>query len=535
MADCELLIRQARVLDGTGAEAYTADVAVSAGRIEAVGALDEWTATETVQAANAYLSPGFIDIHTHSDLSVLINPGQVSALAQGVTTQVVGNCGIALGQVLDDTRFQFEHKWLAPYGLRADWGGRFAGFHERISEPGLGTHIVPLAAHGPIRKRAMGLTDRQPDTVEMAEMQRLLEEAIADGCHGFSTGLEYPPGQFSATDELIHLARIAAANGLFYATHLRDEGRGLVEALNEALAIGRAAGIAVQASHHKADGEQAWGLLDTTLEMMRQARDEGMDVSTDVYPYTAYMTSLAAGWMPNWIHADGQDMMVARLNDPSIVDRVYHEVIRDFPELESTGDDSAWSRVVIASARGHREWQGQTVLQLALDLGMHPIRATCRLLALEHGFVSALRFQMREPDVQQVLADPWTMVASDGAGVDPLGPSASDRPHPRFYGTFARILGRYVRERQLLTLEEAVRRMTSLPARRLQFKDRGIIFPGYRADLVLFDPKTILDTSTYDRPHQLAVGVQHVWIDGVTVWTDGQPVARAGRVLLRDY
>ncbi len=534
MADCDLLIQRARIVDGTGAAAYVADVAVTEGRIEAVGELDGWTALETVYAHDMCLSPGFIDIHTHSDLSVLINPAQPSALAQGVTTQVVGNCGIALGQVLDDSRFLFEQKWLAPYGLSADWGGRFSSFHERIAALGLGTHFVPLAAHGPIRKRAMGLAHRPPDAGELAEMVRLLEEAISDGCHGFSTGLEYPPGQFAGTDELIHLARVAARSGLFYATHLRDEGRGLVDALAEALTIGRSAGIAVQASHHKADGERAWGLLDTTLEMMRQARADGLDVSTDVYPYTAYMTSLAAGWMPDWIHADGQDVMVTRLQDPAVVDRVYREVVRDHPELADTGGASTWSRVVISSAREHREWQGRTVWELAREMGMHPLRTACHLLVLEHGFVSALRFQMREEDVRQVLADPWTMVASDGAGADPLGPAASDRPHPRFYGTFARVLGRYVREYGVLSLEEAVRRMTSLPARRLKFRDRGIIFPGYRADLTLFDPATIVDTATYEQPHQLATGVNRVWINGTAVWAEGRCMARAGTVLLRD-
>ncbi|GIV16188.1 MAG: dihydroorotase [Armatimonadota bacterium] len=527
----DLIIRGGTVVDGSGGEPFVADVGVRGERIVAIGDLRAAHAPCVIEAAGLCVAPGFIDIHTHSDISLLYNPQQTSALAQGITTQVVGNCGIAMGMITDEPIFAYERRWLAPYGIRVTWEGRLARFYELVGERGTATHIIPQVAHGTLRKRVMGMERRPPTSAELGQMQHLMEQAVEDGVWGFSTGLEYAPGSYAQTEEIIALAKVAAKHGLFYSTHLRDEADRLVEAVQEALRIGEEAGIAVQLSHHKADGERNWGLVQRTLQMVEKARAKGMDVMLDQYPYDAYLTSLLTGILPDWATEGGPDAIVHRLTAPSVREQIRSEILVLHPDWN---EPDHWQRVVIAVARNNRDLQGKSILHIAHERGCHPLDCVLDILIEEHTFVSAARFTLSEEDVQTVLRYPLTMIGSDAIATAPLGKMSVDRVHPRNYGTFPRVLGRYVRELRLLSLPEAVHKMTGLPARRLGLHDRGILREGSVADITVFNPITVQDRATFEEPHQLPVGIEYVLVCGKVALERGVPTGTlAGQVLRR--
>lgn len=528
----DLILRGGTVVDGTGAEPFVADVGVRGEQIVAIGDLSEAHAPCVLEVAGLCVAPGFIDIHTHSDISVLYNPQQTSALAQGITTQVVGNCGITMGLITEEPIFSYERRWLAPYGVRVTWEGRLARFHERVQEQGVATHLVPQIGHGTLRKRVMGMERRAPTAGELARMQQLIERAVEDGVWGFSTGLEYAPGSYASTEEIIELAKTAAQHGLFYSTHLRDEGDHLVEAVEEALRIGWEAGIRVQLSHHKADGERNWGLVRKTLQMVEKARARGLDVMLDQYPYDAYLTSLLTGILPDWVTEGGPDAVVERLRNPALREQIKREILARHPDWDAPAH---WQRVVIATARNHRHLQGKSIWQLAQERGCHPLDAVMDVLVEEHTFVSAARFTMSEEDVQTVLKHPLTSIGSDAIATAPLGKMSLDRVHPRTYGTFPRVLGRYVRDLRLLSLPEAVYKMTALPAQRLGLRDRGTLREGTVADITVFNPLTVQDRATFEEPHQIPLGIEYVLVAGKVALERGVPTGVfAGKVLRRE-
>ncbi|MDW8290292.1 MAG: D-aminoacylase [Armatimonadota bacterium] len=527
----DLILRGGTVFDGTGAEPFVADVGVRGERIVAIGDLSSASAPCVLEVAGLCVTPGFIDIHTHSDISVLYNPQQTSALAQGVTTQVVGNCGITMGLITEEPIFSYERRWLAPHGVRVTWEGRLARFHERVLEQGVATNMIPQVGHGTLRKRVMGMERRAPTAGEIARMQELIEQAAEDGVWGFSTGLEYAPGSYASTEEIIALAKTAARCGLFYSTHLRDEGDHLVEAVEEALRIGWEAGIPVQLSHHKADGERNWGAVQKTLRMVEEARAQGLDVMLDQYPYDAYLTSLLTGILPDWVTEGGPDAVVERLQSPALREQIKREILARHPDWDAPAH---WQRVVIATARNNRHLQGKSIWQLARERGCHPLDAVMDVLIEEHTFVSAARFTMSEEDVQTVLKHPLTSIGSDAISTAPLGKMSLDRVHPRTYGTFPRVLGRYVRELRLLSLAEAVHKMTGLPAHRLGLRERGVLREGAIADITVFHPLTVQDRSTFEEPHQLPMGIEYVLVAGRIALERGVPTGvLAGRVLRR--
>ncbi|GIV19426.1 MAG: aminoacylase [Armatimonadota bacterium] len=527
----DLILRGGTVVDGSGGEPFVADVGVRGERIVAIGDLRQAFAPCVIEAAGLCVAPGFIDIHTHSDISLLYNPQQTSALAQGITTQVVGNCGIAMGLITEEPIFAYERRWLAPYGIRVTWEGRLARFYELVEERGTATHIIPQVAHGTLRKRVMGMERRPPTSAELGQMQQLIEQAVEDGVWGFSTGLEYAPGSYAQTEEIIALAKVAAKHGLFYSTHLRDEADRLVQAVQEALHIGEEAGIAIQLSHHKADGERNWGLVQRTLQMVEEARAKGLDVMLDQYPYDAYLTSLLTGILPDWATEGGPDAIVHRLTAPSVREQIRSEILVLHPDWN---EPDHWQRVVIAVARNNRDLQGKSILHIARERGCHPLDCVLDILVEEHTFVSAARFTLSEEDVQTVLRYPLTMIGSDAIATAPLGKMSVDRVHPRNYGTFPRVLGRYVRELRLLSLPEAVHKMTGLPARRLGLHDRGILREGAVADITVFHPLTVQDRATFEEPHQLPIGIEYVLVCGKVALERGVPTGTlAGQVLRR--
>ncbi len=425
----------------------------------------------------------------------------------------------------------FEKRWLAPYRARITWDSFDA--HLRLVESiGFGTNYLPLAGHGTLRKRVMGLEERPATPDEMATMRRELEGAMQAGAWGFSSGLEYPPSAYGDETELAELCGVVRGYDGFYATHLRNEGDTLIESVQEALNVAERAGVPLQLSHHKAEGLANWGKVNTTLCMVQEARARGLDVQLDQYPYTAFMTMLSIQVLPtNSLQGSGDDL-TARLNDPVQRTRIRAEMLAAHPEWIFSDADSFWSNLVIGVCRPKPELQGHTLAELAGAAGVAPIDYTLDLLAETGGFVSAVNFAIGEEDIATVLRFPFTSIGSDGVGTHPGGEANDTRIHPRTYGTFPRVLARYVRDLGLLSEAEAIHRMTGLPATRLGLTDRGRLVPGTYADIVVYDPETIGDTATFDDPHRYAAGIETVLVNGRIAWQNEAPTdLLAGKIL----
>jgi len=529
----DTLLTGGLVLDGTGAPGIRADVGIRGDRIAAIGDLSQAQAGVRLDATGLHLAPGFIDIHTHSDVSISWDTGQASALAMGVTTQVVGNCGLSLGFATDGPNFAFEKRWLSPHGARIRWK-TYDEFLSQVEASGLATHFIPLAGHGTLRKRVMGMQERPPAADDMVQMRRELEAALQAGVWGFTSGLEYPPSSYADEDELTELCAVVAEYGGFYATHLRNEGDTLVESVQEALNVAERAGLPLQLSHHKAENRANWGKVTTTLQMVEAARARGMDVQLDQYPYTAFMTALGIQILPRWALSGTQEETTARLRDPAQRGRIVRELRAAHPEWADMSAGSPWHNIQIGVCRTRPEAQGCTIALLAAGADQNPLDFALDLIAETGGGVSAVNFAMREEDIATVMRCPWTSIGSDAVGTHPDGSNGQDQIHPRTYGTFPRVLGRYVRELGLLTEAEAIHKMTGLPAARLGLQDRGRIAPGWAADLTLYDPATVGDAATFARPHQYAHGIETVLVSGRIAYTAGHPTeARAGAVLRR--
>ncbi len=529
----DTLLTGGLVLDGTGAPGIRADVGIRGDRIAAVGDLSQAQAGVRLDATGLHLAPGFIDIHTHSDVSISWDTGQASALAMGVTTQVVGNCGLSLGFATDGPNFAFEKRWLSPHGARIRWK-TFEEHLRQIEANGLATHFIPLAGHGTLRKRIMGMEERSADGDDRARMRAELEVALQAGVWGFSSGLEYPPSAYADETEMAELCTVVADYGGFYATHLRNEGDTLVESVQEALNVAERAGLPLQLSHHKAENRANWGKVQTTLQMVEAARARGLDVQLDQYPYTAFMTALSIQILPRWALSGTQEETTARLLDSEQRRRILAELRAAHPDWNDLPADSPWHNIQIGVCRARPETQGHTIAALSAAAGSDPLDYVLDLLAATGCAVSAVNFAMREEDIATVLRYPWTSIGSDAVGTHPDGSNAQDQIHPRTYGTFPRILGRYVRELGLLTEAEAIHKMTGLPATRLGLRDRGRIATGMMADLTLYNPATVADAATFAAPHQYAHGIETVLVCGRIAYTDGHPTeARAGAVLRR--
>ena len=529
----DTLLTGGLVLDGTGASGVRADVGIRGDRIAAVGDLSRAQAGVRLDAVGLHLAPGFIDIHTHSDLSINWDTGQGSALAMGVTTQVVGNCGLSLGFATDGANFAFEKRWLAPHGARIRWKS-FDEHLRQIEANGLATHFIPLAGHGTLRKRIMGMEERPAAPDDRAQMRRELEGALEAGVWGFSSGLEYPPSAYADENELAELCAVVADYGGFYATHLRNEGDTLVESVQEALNVAERAGLPLQLSHHKAENRANWGKVNTTLKMVDAARERGLDVQLDQYPYTAFMTALSIQILPRWALSGPQEETTARLLDPAQRRRILAELRAAHPAWNDLTAASPWHNIQIGVCRSRPETQGHTIAALSSAAGSDPLDYVLTLIAETNCNVSAVNFAMREEDIATVLRYPWTSIGSDGVGTHPDGSNAQDQIHPRTYGTFPRILSRYVRELGLITEAEAIHKMTGLPASRLGLRDRGRIAPGMIADLTLYNPATVADAATFAMPHQYAHGIETVLVSGRIAYTGGHTTeARAGAVLRR--
>jgi N-acyl-D-amino-acid deacylase len=516
----ELVIRGGVVVDGTGAPRRRADVAVRDGRIVAIGEIGTGSGAPEVDARGRAISPGFIDIHSHSDESVLVNSALESAVHQGVTCVVAGNCGGASAPVMGLAAEELDRD-IKRYGLERSWSS-FGEYADAVERSGSAINFCSFVGHGTLRMCVMGADDRAPAGGELAAMKALLAKSLDDGAVGLSTGLIYPPSAYGTTDEISALAAVVRERDGLYASHIRNEGDDLFAAIEENLEIGRRSGVRVQLSHHKASQKRNWGKVKESTAMIERAQRAGVDVIADQYPYTASSTGLAVT-IPKWAHAGGSLALCERLKDPAVRQRIRGEY---------TETERSWPDIVIARAMHHPDWSGKSVAELATAAKQDPLEWTCDALVEHDGAIDIIHHSMDEGDVRYVMATSWICAGSDSRANAPYGPLSFGKPHPRSYGTFPRILGHYARDLGVITLEDAVRKMTSLPASRLKLRDRGMVREGAWADLVVFDPERIIDTATYEDPHRYPAGIDHVIVNG-TVVTHGDETSapRPGRFL----
>lgn len=532
-----LKLENGYVVDGSGQPMFKGNVVVGGDRIIDVSGSDLGVAEETVNISGLILSPGFIDMHSHSDLSLLKNPHAESMIRQGVTTEVIGNCGISVAPVEDETKSQllgYASPLLGVEDIPVAWRG-FGEYLSYMEKAGSALNVTPLVGHGTIRIAVMGFDDREPSQEELQGMRDLVGKAMEEGAFGMSSGLIYPPGCYARTPELVELCKVVAGLGGIYSTHIRGEGKTLLDAVKEAIETGQEAGVSVEVSHHKAAGEHVWGMVETTLEMMDEARREGADINCDNYPYTAGWTKLTAV-LPDWVKVGGVGDLIKRLRDDEVRERLRREIEGGLPGWSSYYKASGgWDGIMICQTRGNTALEGKTISEVAKERGADPYDVLFDLLVEEEAAPRAVFFMMSEDDVIKVFKHPSTMIGSDGIAVSPGGELGRGNPHPRFYGTFPRVIARYVREKAILSLEEAVRKMTSLPAGKLGLNGRGRIVSGAKADLVIFDYKKIKDRATYQDPHQFPEGIVHVIVNGEFVVREGEQNRRLpGRILRKN-
>ncbi len=519
----DLVLRRAMVVDGTGAPGVEADVAVLGDRIHAVGRIPE-KGRQEFDLSGKVLAPGFIDIHTHADLPLLANPRAENRILQGITLEVGGQCGSSPGPWSEEEAALVRESYRTRFGVEVGFRD-LEGFFRAVERTPPSVNVACMVGHGTVRAAVVGLDNRPATPAELERMKSLVREALGHGAVGLSSGLEYTPGSFADRAELVELAGVLRGTGYPYATHMRNEDDAVLAAIEEALHVGRAAGVPVQISHLKAQGERNWWKAPLFLEILEEAWREGVEVHFDRYPYTAYSTGLANLFPPE-ARAGGNRAFIPRLVDP-----------RERPALEAYAREKvaqlgSWDAVQITSTASPRNaWiQGKRLGEAAREVGEDPFELVVRLLVEEGGNVGMIGFGMSEENTLRILAHPLGMVGSDGSVYAPAGPLSEGSPHPRSYGAFPRVLGRYVRELGVFPLETAIHKMTGMPATKLRLSSRGVIRPGAFADLVAFDPATVLDQATFVEPRRYPKGIELVVVNGVVTALGGEMTgALAGR------
>ena len=525
----DLLIRGGEILDGTGAPSRQGDVAISGGRITALGDCTGRQASRIIDATGQVVTPGFIDIHTHSDFTLPLNPLAESKIRQGVTTEVVGNCGYSTAPVLPG-KVELLRDYLAAGAPWLEFSETSFGQYLNTF-PATSVNTVMQVGHATLRLMAMGMDDRQPTAQEMAHMEQLLEEGLDAGALGMSCGLFTAPGNYASTEELTALARILHRHGATYASHIRDEANHVFEAINEAVSIGEATGVRVQVAHLKLSGMDNWGRTGDLLAQLSAAKDRGVDVHCDQYPYTAGTNPLR-NLLPLWVHNGGLEPMLGRLMDSQVQERMRADIARD--GLTNFGRVESWDAVRIAITPNCPELAGRSVGEIAAEREYDPLAAVCEVLVADHGHTRIVVTSMSEEDVQDILSSPMVMIGSDGNSLAPYGITSQGKPHPRFYGTFVRVLGRYVREMGVLALPLAINKMTGGSAAALRLRERGTLREGYWADVTVFDPAVVGEIATYDDPHQYATGISTVVVNGKVAIDGGEHTGElSGKVLRR--
>jgi dihydroorotase/N-acyl-D-amino-acid deacylase len=527
----DIVIENGRIIDGTGSPWYSGDIGVRGGRIATIGELRAAPARKRIDAAGMVVAPGFIDMLGQSDLTILVEPRLPSKIFQGITTEITGEGGSVAP--LNDAIIRADRTWYDHYGITPDWRS-LAQYFVRLEKQRIGINFATYVGATQVRRMVLGDADRQPSPAELDRMRALVRTAMEEGAVGVSTSLQYAPAPYATTDELIALAKEAARYGGIYATHMRSEGDTEMEAIDEAIRIGREAGIPVEIWHLKVAGRSNWGRMPAVIARIDSARASGVDISANTYAYPAWFNSFSA-FVPPWAHDGGDSAMIARLQDPAARARIRRDMTTPGGDWDNEWQEIPGPEAVLIGVVQNPELlplQGKTLAEVAAAQGKDPIDALLDILVADKAFTSGAVFGMSEEDVALALLQPWTSLDNDSEGTSPDGPLGREHPHPRAYGTFPRVIRKYVREEQRLTLPDAIRKFTSLPAQRMRLTDRGVLKQGMWADIVVFDPDSLRDLATFAAPNQLSVGMRYVLVNGVPVIAEGKMTgALPGKVL----
>jgi len=527
----DLVILNGQIIDGTGSPWYSGDVGIRAGRIAAIGNLAAAPRLRTLDARGKVVAPGFIDMLGQSETTILVDSRLPSKIYQGITTEITGEGGSAAplnDAIIASDRPAYEH-----YKINPDWR-TFHDFFARLEKQGMGINLASYVGATQVRRMVLGDADVQPTPDQLEKMKSLVRDAMRDGAVGVSTSLEYAPAPYAKTDEIIALASAAAPFGGIYATHMRSEGDAIIESIDETVRIGREAHIPVEIWHFKVAGKANFGRMPEAIARVNKARAEGSDITADTYGYTAWSNSLSA-FVPPWAHDGGDSKLIERLKDPATRAR-----IRKNMQTPSKDWDNEWDEITgpqdvmitVVQNPSLKQFQGKRLTEIAAAMKKDPMDALFDLLVQDKAYTECAVFGMSEPDVVLALQQPWVSVDNDSSGTSPEGILGEEHPHPRAYGTFPRILRKYVREEKKLTLEDAIRKFSALPAQRMRLTDRGVLKQGMWADIVIFDPETVTDVATYDDPNRLSKGMEDVLVNGTLVIENGKMTgALPGKVL----
>ncbi len=530
-APFDLVITNGHIIDGTGSPWYSGDIGIRNGRIAAIGNLSAAARKRTLDAQGKIVAPGFIDMLGQSEISILVDPRLPSKIYQGITTEITGEGGSAAP--LNDAIIAADRPGYEHYKIDPDWR-TFRQYFARLEKQGMGINLASFVGATQVRRMVLGDADVQPTPEQLEKMKALVREAMRDGTVGVSTALMYAPAPYAKTEELIALASEASKFDGIYATHMRNESDSALEAIDEAVRIGREAHIPVEIWHFKTAGKANFGKMPELIARVNKARAEGIDVEADTYAYTAWFNGMSA-FVPAWAHDGGDAKLIERLKDPTTRARIRKEM-----ETPSKDWDNEWDEITgpqdvmigVVQNPDLKKFQGNRLSEVAKTLNEDPIDALFDILIQDKAFTGCAVFGMSEPDVVLALQQPWVSVDNDASGTSPEGLLGEEHPHPRAYGAFPRILRKYVREEKKLTLEDAIRKFAALPAQRMRLTDRGVLKQGIWADVVVFDPNTVGDLATYDEPNRLSEGMQYVLVNGVPVIENGKMTgALPGKVL----
>lgn len=522
----DIIIKNGKIIDGAGNPWYYDDVGIKDGRIKVISKIES-DAENVIDAKGLYVSPGFIDAHSHGDYNTLVYRQMENVIHQGITTVVAGQCGASPAPLSDLVREAEQNATNAqlPEGVTLDLS--WSSFDEYLKEEekgGLGANTAHMVGHGAIRSASMGNDARAPTGDELQLMRDYTREAMQSGAYGLSTGLIYPPGIYAKTDEIIELAKISAEYGGIYDSHIRGEGKTLMAALNEAIEVGEKGGLPVQISHHKIASSSLWGSSVETMKMFEAARERGLDITVDQYPYKAGSTSLMT-LLPPWVHDGGLEAVLERLRDPKLRARMTKDIEEGIDGWENFAKELGWENVFVASvvSEENKPIEGMNMVEIKKHRGADDeFHALYEVLLEEEGASGMIIFYGDEEDVKHIMRHPLHMVGTDAGCCTVEGPFCRGKPHPRHYGTYPKILGKYVRDEKIISWEEAIRKMTSFPAQRFGLLDRGLLRPGMCADVTIFDPETVIDKATYKDPHNFPVGIPYVIVNGKIVINKGK-------------
>ncbi|MFC1725679.1 amidohydrolase family protein [candidate division KSB1 bacterium] len=526
-SELDILIKGGFVVDGSGNPGKKSDIGVKGNRIRYIGPECKLSSDRIIKADNLTVAPGFIDVHTHTDIELLVVPSGGSKLMQGVTTEIGGNCGSSIAprsyEEDDDYRKNIKNR----YGFEADWTN-FSQFFNKLKKNKIGINFCTFLGLGTIRSEVIGNEDRPPTASEMEKMKNMTKTAMEEGVFGISTGLEYVPSSFATEDEIAELAKVAAGYNGVYATHIRNEDDTLEEAVTEALNVAKKANISLQISHLKACREKNWYKVEKILKQIHSEKEKGVNVDFDRYPYTAYSTGLA-NLFPIWSREGGTRKFIERLNDGSLTEKIKETVLY---KVENTG---SWNSFMITSVKEekNKRYQGKTIKEISEKFDFDPYEFTRNLIIEEHNRVGIVGFAMSEENTRAVLSDPLCIIGSDGAVLSTSGPLSKGNPHPRNYGTFPRAIGKYARKDKIFSLEEVIRKITSAPARKFNIINRGMLTEGFYADIVIFDYNKIIDKADYSNPHQYPEGINFVVVNGKIVAEKNEPTGELPGMILK--